>query len=1263
MQETKLLNGGLNTDDAPEYLAPNDYISATNYRTGGTSEQEAGYGTNIESTTLLTPNGQLPSGINTVIGTGEFKNIKKAYNIKFNSQGRHQITELDYNTLVEQVIFEDLTDTGGVPVFKITPANYFNDVKLLHDTYLLMTDGVSGLIYCINIERLKNGGYGAVITQDDFNLLKTQNLKPILAEYIDDPNTKSNLIKGKLFQFRSQFEFYDNQKSAWSTISKRPVPELELTDTIGNDPTKINGILLKVNIGDDRVQKLHLAMRASEYSWYEFKIVTREHILSLSTAIDIPNEIYEAYDPSTNLYSFIFYNNSAGDPISDLDTDEPYDAIPDNAGALEVVNGDIVVLGDLEEGYDRPVTDVDISVTSYQVDTGIVLNDVRNFRVDTSQSRISGTHRRYVALDFFGTPKAGDRIVINIGALDSSDTTSVIDYTAVAADDNNLESFTLNLFNRLPDEQFFSITKRREVHSSDHVTLFFVTVSGDELKSTILLLNRSGDVEGRSINVIKTGTSYQLALEYIYPKGKLAPIATGAEYVAPTPNYAITEGLVPQIGWKINHQPPVGAVSYQWLISENTKYAKNLYLTGIYDADESKDDFIAINIASLDRFNKNSESGVVSYDFAEGDRVAFIHNFSGSSTPIKWFNEPPLDFAISGFEIKVVTVSSIAITKYLLKIKKSSLMNISGDLNGKELLLELYTPKKNNENIDTKIFYEIGEQYDIVNGQHSVTQGVIKQVDSYIRPRKFLSNVANSNDVFAFNVEDFNFSDEYASAFWSKGRGRTYNDEVGKVRRKASLRFSDTFSIGSLNNNINRFYANRIYGDVGGETTSLYGAIAKMVMRSRYLIVLQELDVAHIPVYTSILEDQNEQANVAISNKLFNNANYIGSKLGAGLAKRAIAVSTNGTVYFIDPNNGYPCRDGYDGVKAITVKNEKFFVDKLKTAKPTEIVSYFDNFNKEWNVTFTDVSGHPVVFSFTSDGAWEYKDNYDIDVDDVTLVQPSHGVLSVLGSDLLYTPTTDYVGSDSMGVTFTIDGVVKFKNACGTVLLGDTTVDVFSFIDLFDQEVNTLLESNTVYSNGINISVPISIVGGEYNINGGAFTSIAGMVPPNALVKTRRLSSPDNDETVSLTLTMGDKSATWNIETKEEDIPIIACGVDNAFSGGESFPNETMITLGSGLGTVTLTFDALDIPDKFVVEYDGDVVIDTGYRGNSSNQAALDAALAARGLPSETIVGVGAGTMSFTKTTANPTVAIVRVYAPMSGTAWNYTLGCPDDGL
>ena len=121
------------------------------------------------------------------------------------------------------------------------------------------------------------------------------------------------------------------------------------------------------------------------------------------------------------------------------------------------------------------------------------------------------------------------------------------------------------------------------------------------------------------------------------------------------------------------------------------------------------------------------------------------------------------------------------------------------------------------------------------------------------------------------------------------------------------------------------------------------------------------------------------------------------------------------------------------------------------------------------------------------------------------------------------------------------------------------------------------------------------------------------------------------------------------------DIP---CGAGSQYNGGVAFPQTDVVSLGTATGIVTLNFDAVGYPDKFIVEFDGVEVINTGYRGNASEQTNLNNALAGLGLPPETISGIPDGVVTFNKTTAT-TTATVKVYAPQTGTRWSYTLQCP----
>jgi len=130
-----------------------------------------------------------------------------------------------------------------------------------------------------------------------------------------------------------------------------------------------------------------------------------------------------------------------------------------------------------------------------------------------------------------------------------------------------------------------------------------------------------------------------------------------------------------------------------------------------------------------------------------------------------------------------------------------------------------------------------------------------------------------------------------------------------------------------------------------------------------------------------------------------------------------------------------------------------------------------------------------------------------------------------------------------------------------------------------------------------------------------------------------------------------------------------------------AYPFYQEVNLGATTGTVTLTFDAVDIPDRIIVRWNGNVVIDTKYRGKTG----FDVGEITRNLFTASLTGKidpisgftypdfvtyptdgypevdspGNYNDSFNKSAATPNEAYVEVYAPMDGTIWEFILGCP----
>lgn len=1192
-------NFGMDTDSSPESVAPEDTRENYNVRGSGTSKGEDGYVTNIESTMLVNEVGSPPNGINKAIGGKEFVSIKKGISFRYNSAGQNQILLYDYVTDTVKAIYTDVVNSAGAKLLSLDPQFYVNCV-LLNNTYLVWVDGNSSVGYT-NLNTLMSGGYGTVLAED-LSLIKPQNLIPITGTYIDDAGKASNFVKGKLFQFTSRYLNDDFNYSTWGTWSKRIIPQQESTPAIGTTVSQNNCIVVSVNIGSIRAKQLDVACRYGLFDFNIIKTVDRSYITSLpNTAVDISIEVYEAYDPTTNIYSFCFYNESINIPVPPTETDQFVDYIPHSANAVEVVNTNIIALGDLQVGFERPTTGVTISAIGYDPNLTIPNNaNPDPLRVSyTFPGAVGsglGNHRRYIQVNYLGIPKTNDVFTIVLYDIRNSGSTLTYTYTVPSADEGHLLDSVGHFSVNIPDSSY------RQDDVSPQVVLGIAGPPYFQLQSAIITLFNAGASISKSIHAVLDNSSYQLALEYRDKYGRPFPIETGNTFIVSTPSFAQLMGQAVGISWTINTLlAPVGSYDYQWLITKNSTVTNLLDVFGnlidykggwdahtnspalaansgtigdayqitapnlpadtpqvnlgngavqfntgdyvIYNgkswdivpktfADLASGNVLAIKINPLglfnDRYSNNGVNTVLNYDFVVGDRCTMHYYIDPASPTIKnYLSDPTIDVDVFGYDPAT----------FLLKVQKSQSLD-AVPLNGKNIFLRLYTPNTQQSGSEvttdnTTVWYEVGERFTITNGNHDTLQGTITDGDVYFKTRSY-SGAIDPNVNYDILATDFNFSDFYASNFTSYGRPRTFYDVLEKTERKAAIIHSEKYVLGSRNNGLNRFYEENVYGDGDGETSSSYGAIQNLWQRGNRLVVIQETNTGYIPVFQSEIEDQIQQRQVAISEKLFNTIIYNQTgDIGCGTLKESFCYYDN-LGWFIDPNRSAPVQIGLNGLEDISRKMSKYFKDTLQQAysKGLKIVMYYDVFYKEV-VLCIQTEGDVLTFLPFSETSWEILDDYNITYADIlSISNGSHStVFDSHDGIVVYMPTTDYVGNDTATFSFDVDGNTIVKNICLTWIEGDSEVSLFSFNPLYNQPLSTVISSNTILVQGINVPVPISIVGGEYSVNGGAWVSSAGTVFNNDTVQVRQTSSASNNTTTTATLTISGTSADFNVRT------------------------------------------------------------------------------------------------------------------------------------
>lgn len=143
----------------------------------------------------------------------------------------------------------------------------------------------------------------------------------------------------------------------------------------------------------------------------------------------------------------------------------------------------------------------------------------------------------------------------------------------------------------------------------------------------------------------------------------------------------------------------------------------------------------------------------------------------------------------------------------------------------------------------------------------------------------------------------------------------------------------------------------------------------------------------------------------------------------------------------------------------------------------------------------------------------------------------------------------------------------------------------------------------------------------------------------------------------------------------------VACDTLVSMMDEQAYPFTQPVTLGTDTGVCYLSYNTYNLPERIIITWNTVVQIDTGYVGDNSydfgqpNRGAFISELIGKvdpitsnvypdlvtytddGYPRILSTGIGGGV--FDKTLAAPNDAIVDIYAPMYGTDWEFTLGCP----
>jgi hypothetical protein len=170
----------------------------------------------------------------------------------------------------------------------------------------------------------------------------------------------------------------------------------------------------------------------------------------------------------------------------------------------------------------------------------------------------------------------------------------------------------------------------------------------------------------------------------------------------------------------------------------------------------------------------------------------------------------------------------------------------------------------------------------------------------------------------------------------------------------------------------------------------------------------------------------------------------------------------------------------------------------------------------------------------------------------------------------------------------------------------DSTPNAFTFTDVTGATTSTVYESNTITVAGIDTASGLSIVGGEYSLNGGAYAITPATVQAGDTVKVRATSSGSGSTAVNVTLTIGGVSDTYTVTTG-----VAADTTPDAFT----FTDVTSAAVSTVYVSNTITVGGINAPANLTIS-GGEYSINGGAYASSNTTVSNGDTVKVRGTSS-----------------------------------------------
>lgn len=367
MQQKIIFTLGMDSDNSPEsdkMQMPGKARHRVNVRVLSSDNDETGAIETMLGNSLVSYS--LPAGNNVVIGSKEDIKTKKIYYFVFNDALAHSILEYNYATNIISLV---LREAVSAPYY----LNFSSDF-LITGINVVELDSENHLLYWtdnyvnpgdendynepkkVNIEKAKLhsagdyiNGYPAPFEPRFITRIKQPPSSSPTYIWSTDSDQKINYLFKKLFQFKVQFVYDDNEVSAWSPISRYEFPSTVNAGGSGEDfNIQDNKITLTVPTGSGIVKRIRIA--GKQLGLTDFSLIA-----------DFSKDALGISSDST--YDFPFYNDGNYVQLEINESIRLFDWVPLRSQAQEIIAGQRIVDGLITENFDPVHVDMRLPIT------------------------------------------------------------------------------------------------------------------------------------------------------------------------------------------------------------------------------------------------------------------------------------------------------------------------------------------------------------------------------------------------------------------------------------------------------------------------------------------------------------------------------------------------------------------------------------------------------------------------------------------------------------------------------------------------------------------------------------------------------------------------------------------------------------------------------------------------------------------------------------------------------------------------------------